>query len=129
MEVHDLLALTRSLPTLDLARRPTHEEAMAAAPLLGGFEGCEVRVARFSGQPPWERHTAGDELIHVLDGAVAVTVLDEVEPRTLTLEAGTLVVMPAGVWHRSNARERVTVLVVTPAEGNESSFDDDPRSG
>ncbi|HYK25688.1 MAG TPA: hypothetical protein VEV18_05475, partial [Steroidobacteraceae bacterium] len=25
-----------------------------------------VGAVRFSGQPPWERHPAGDELLHVL---------------------------------------------------------------
>ncbi|MCZ6596003.1 MAG: cupin domain-containing protein [Planctomycetota bacterium] len=127
MEAHDVAALAASLPTLDLSRMPTKEEAMAAAPLLGSLGSSEVRLCRFAGQPPWEKHPE-DELIHVLDGAVRVTLLEGAEPSTIDLRAGSLVVVPAGVWHRSLAPDGVTVIAVTPAEGNEASFADDPRS-
>lgn len=126
MEGHDITALRASLPTLDLSRRPTREEAMAAAASLGSFNQCELIVARFSGQPPWERHP-DDELLHVLDGAVTITLLTEPDPTVVSLGAGSLFVVPAGVWHRSLAAESVTLLAATSAEGNESSFADDPR--
>ena len=35
---------------------------------------------RFRGQTPWERHPAGDELLHVIEGAVEVTVLTDDGP-------------------------------------------------
>ena len=69
MQVHDVLELIRSMPTLDLRRGPTREEAMASAIDLGELHGCGLCIARFSGRPPWEKH-ARDELIHVLDGQV-----------------------------------------------------------
>ena len=127
MEVHDINALLGGLPTVDLARRPTREEAMAAAPVLAAFHGCEARLARFSGQPPWERHAA-DELIYVLEGEVEMRVALPDEIRSMVLRAGSFVVMPARTWHSSNARERVTILAVTPVEGNEASVADDPRT-
>jgi hypothetical protein len=30
------------------------------------FHDCTCGVACFTGTPPWERHTAGDEILHVL---------------------------------------------------------------
>ncbi len=127
MEVHDVEALTAVLPTLDLSTQPTKEEAMAAAPLLGSFYGCELRLARFSGQPPWERHP-DDELIYVIGGAVTLNLLEDSGRRDVSLRPGSLCVVPGGVWHRSLAAESVTVLVATPAEGNDCSVEEDPRS-
>ena len=98
MEVHDLDALAAEMPTLDLSRRPTKEEAMAA-----------------------------DELIYVLGGSVGITLLENAGRREVSLPAGSLLVVPGGVWHRSNAPEAVTVLVATRAEGNECSLGEDPR--
>ena len=39
------------------------------------FHGCTCGVASFVGQPPWELHTVGDELLHVLAGESVLTVL------------------------------------------------------
>lgn len=99
---------------------------MAAAPLLGSFNQCELRVARFSGQPPWEKHP-DEELLYVLDGTVTITLLTDSGPSAVSLHAGSLFVMPSRTWHRSLAAERVTVLVATSSQGNESSMADDPR--
>ena len=126
LETHDLAALAAALPTLDLATGPTYEQAMASMASLGALGGLRLGVARFRGQPPWEKHP-DDELIYVLDGAVDVTLLEDSGPSTVTLEAGALFVVPAGTWHRSSAPESVTSLVATSAEGNERSLAEDPR--
>lgn len=48
---------------------------------------------------PWERHPDGEELLHVLKGAVEVTLLLESGPATRQLDAGSIFLVPAGVWH------------------------------
>ena len=58
---------------------------------------------RFSGQAPWERHPDGDELLHVLEGAVDLTVLTDDGPTELRLDAGSVFVCPKGLWHRQRA--------------------------
>lgn len=123
--VHDLASLAETMPTLDLSRRPTHEEAMASLRVLDTLNGCRLQLARFSGQPPWERHVQ-DELIYVLDGRVEVRLLGESEQR-VDLGPGSLFVVPAATWHRSNASPHVTVLAGTPIDGNEHSTAEDPR--
>jgi hypothetical protein len=45
-------------------------------------------IASFMGQPPWELHTAGDELLHILSGRCDLTVRDETSEATRTLRAG-----------------------------------------
>ena len=39
------------------------------------FHGCTCGIASFAGRPPWELHTAADELRHILPGAVKLSVL------------------------------------------------------
>jgi mannose-6-phosphate isomerase-like protein (cupin superfamily) len=88
------------------------------------FHGCTCGIGCFSGQPPWECHPAGDELLHVLAGVVRLSLLERGEEVAVTLEAGALAIVPQGIWHRSTAPEGVTILYVTPSEGSEHSWDD-----
>jgi mannose-6-phosphate isomerase-like protein (cupin superfamily) len=95
---------------------------------LGGFDGATIGLFRFSGSAPWERHPAGDELIVVLDGAGEITVLTESGPVRVELKPGSLFVCPRGLWHRPVATPSMTALYVTPLEGGEHSWADDPRA-
>ena len=87
------------------------------------FHGCTWGVASFVGSPPWECHTAGEELLHVLGGESELTLLEHGELVTLTLKAGTVAVVPQGCWHRNHAQEGTTMIYMTPTEGNRHSWD------
>ena len=93
---------------------------------IDGFEfhGCDCGVASFKGQPPWERHTAGDELIHVLAGGTQLTVRGADGDVVRQLRPGDLAIVPSGCWHRNSAPDGVTLLFMTPREGNQNSWDD-----
>jgi mannose-6-phosphate isomerase-like protein (cupin superfamily) len=91
------------------------------------FHGCDCGVASFVGQPPWELHNGGDELIHILAGEVELTVLTGLAAETRRLKVGDLAVVPQGRWHRNNAASGVTILFLTPREGGQHSWDD-PRA-
>jgi mannose-6-phosphate isomerase-like protein (cupin superfamily) len=88
------------------------------------FHGCVCGVASFVGQPPWELHNDGDELIHVLAGETWLTVRSGDGEETRLLKAGDVAVVPQSCWHRNNAETGVTVLFMTPREGGEHSWDD-----
>ena len=45
------------------------------------------------------------------------------------LRAGDLVVVPKGCWHRNDAPDGVTMLVVTPREGNQHRWEDPATGG
>jgi uncharacterized cupin superfamily protein len=90
------------------------------------FHDCTVGVGSFSGRPPWELHTGGDELLHILAGESELTVLEEGGPVTRSLRTGDLAVVPQNCWHSNNAPEGVAMLYMTPSAGNRHSFDD-PR--
>jgi quercetin dioxygenase-like cupin family protein len=90
------------------------------------FNGGMISVGRFSGQSPWERHPDGDELVHVLDGEVEITVLAEAGPLHTTVRAGSVFIVPKGLWHRQLARQSVTEFGATVGQ-TEHSDAEDPR--
>jgi mannose-6-phosphate isomerase-like protein (cupin superfamily) len=127
MKVHDIPAMLRDLPLLTITAITTEEDAFAAERRLASFNQCIVGLVRYLGQSPWERHPGGDELLHVLEGEIDVTVLTDSGPVCETVRVGSVCVVPRGLWHRPAARAAVTLLYMTPAEGNEHSFAEDPR--
>jgi mannose-6-phosphate isomerase-like protein (cupin superfamily) len=127
MERQDVTAALRELVELRITPTTTEAEAMASMRTLGMFNQCLLGVTAFSGQTPWERHPDGDELLHVLEGAVEVTVLTADGPHRETVAAGSLFVVPSGLWHRQQAHARASLLFATAAETTETSWSDDPR--
>jgi len=106
---------------------PLEEEDKAFATLAEMGEGG-VFAGSFEGESPWERHTKGDELVHVLAGETRLTLLTEDGPQELVMTSGMLTVVPQGTWHRFQAPDGVTVLTVTPQPTDHSTADD-PREG
>ena len=78
------------------------------------------------GTSPWERHPDDDELLYVLEGEVEVTVLTQEESIQATISAGSVFVVPRGLWHRQTLKGRVKQLYVTPG-ATEHSTAEDPR--
>ena len=115
------------LPELAIKSSTTEEDAAAAMRMLTPFNQCTLGVVRFSGQTPWERHPDGDELLHVLEGEVDVTVLTDDGPVHRTVRTGSVFVCPRGLWHRQLPRPCVALLYGTPTETTESSWAEDPR--
>jgi mannose-6-phosphate isomerase-like protein (cupin superfamily) len=90
------------------------------------FHGCAGGVSAIKGRPPWEFHGQGDELLFVLAGESDLTVLEEATRSVRTLSPGQLAIIPRGHWHSNNAPRGVTMLWITPTDGNEHSWDE-PR--
>ena len=62
-----------------------------------------------------------------MQGAVEVTVLLDDGAQQTTLGEGSVLVVPAGRWHRQAPMPVVSLMFVTPAEGTDASWSDDPR--
>jgi quercetin dioxygenase-like cupin family protein len=112
-----------AMAIVDLA---TVTEEPASAIEAFEFHGCQCGVAAFKGGPPWELHTGGDELLHVLAGSMRLRVRQPEGETVRELHAGDVAVVPRGCWHRNDAAEGVTVLFMTPIEGNRHSFGEPP---
>lgn len=128
MNAHDLRALLGDLPCLEVTRDTSDEAAMAAIRPLGMLNQTMLGLVRFSGLTPWEIHPDGDELLHVLEGSVEVTVLTDDGPYRETLRTGSVFVVPRGLWHRQHAHPHAGLLFATAAGTTASSWADDPRA-
>lgn len=79
-----------------------------------------------AGTSPWERHPDDDELLHVIDGAVEITVLTNDDEIVTQVGPGELIVVPKGHWHRHHIPDRLLELYLTPGP-SEHSTAEDPR--
>jgi len=118
------------LPVLR-GRRPDTpaEDADEAFATLADLGEGGVFAGSFEGDSAWERHTKGDELVHILKGETRLTLLTDEGPRELTMTAGMLTVVPQGTWHRFHAPDGVTVLTVTPQPTDHSTAEDPREEG
>ena len=130
-KAHDVKTLADELSRVEMSApggARTGETAFASTPFtrLASFNHGGLFLGRFRGRTPWERHRRGDELVHVLEGEVDLTLMMDRGPVQATLRPGGVFVVPRAVWHRQDARPEVTVLTATPTP-TDVSFADDPR--
>ena len=65
---------------------------------------------------------------HIVAGSTHFDIIIDDDKHTLELDAGMLIVVPQGCWHRFRSDDGVTVLATTPQNDEEHMFVDDPRS-
>ena len=70
-----------------------------------------IKVGRFQGRFAWHSHDREDELFWVLRGRLTLQFRD----RDVVLDAGEMLVVPAGVEHRSVATKEAQVVVIHPS--------------
>ena len=99
---------------------------LTAFATLAPFEGGGVFVGRYDGEGAWERHTAGDEFVQIIDGSADLIILHDDEDQVLELSKGMIAVVPKGKWHKFISKSGVSVLAATP-HPTEHSLADDPR--
>ena len=128
----DLKAEAANLPMLRGRRPQTTEaerKASGAFVTLAPFRDGNIFSAKFSGNGAWERHPNGDELVHIVEGSTILHLMTEEGPRSYPLEAGSMVVVPQGAWHRFEAPDGVCVTTVTPKPTEHLTVDvADPRT-
>ena len=88
-----------------------------------------VFAGSFQGESAWERHTKGDELVQVIDGATRLTIMTKEGPQVLEMTAGMLTVVPQGCWHRFESATGVTVMTMTPQPTDHSTAEDPRKDG
>jgi len=78
--------------------------------IVAALNGQYVKLARLKGEFIWHHHKAEDELFLVVQGQLTI----EFRDRSVVLEPGELIVVPAGVEHRPVATEEALVLLLEP---------------
>jgi mannose-6-phosphate isomerase-like protein (cupin superfamily) len=117
LKAHDPKAVAGTLAEMEF-RTLTRFDAGAAG----------VFWSEGGGPSPWEMHPDCDEMLQILEGAIAVEVLpSEGGPGvTARVNAGSFLIVPRGCWHRQTMFGRTTELYLTPGRSLQS-FADDPR--
>ncbi len=76
--------------------------------VVGSVDGTHLaKIAKLKGTFTWHKHDHEDELFLVIKGHLTI----ELEDQKLELDAGEMVVIPAGVMHNPIAEEECHVLV------------------
>src|ERR1700737_75535 len=127
-----IIDLNAEPPKFDMFRRTpqsTRAETKGSVARLASYRDGLLLAIKSSGTDHWERHLAGDELIHILDGtAMLEIVCDDGPPKSFALRAGMLVVIPQGAWHRGHSSEGTTQMNATSFPGEHVELaGDDPR--
>ena len=128
-----IIDLNAELAKLKMFRGRTPQSTMAdrkgSSARLASYRDGGLSITKFAGKGHWEAHLAGDELIHVLDGAATLEILGEDGPQSFALRAGMIAVNPQGAWHRFQSSEGVTLMAATPFPSEVIELDiDDPRT-
>lgn len=79
--------------------------------IIAGLNGQHVKLVKFQGPFVWHSHEHEDELFYVVRGSFNM----EFRDRTVTLQAGDMIVVPRGTEHRPVADEEVEVMLFEPA--------------
>jgi mannose-6-phosphate isomerase-like protein (cupin superfamily) len=125
----DLNAELTRLTTFRRTPQSTPADRKGSVAQLAAYRDGLLLAIKFSGKDHWERHLAGDELVHILDGSATLEIVcDDGPPRSFALRAGMVAVIPQGAWHRLHSSEGMTEMAVTPFPGETIDVDvDDPR--
>lgn len=123
MKAHDIQATMRGEPHFG----DEGEDGRAEFWMAAEFSGGAVWMGNWEGTSPWELHPESDELLHTLEGTAEVTLLTDDGPVEVSVPAGSVFVVPQGVWHRQHAEARVVQMGVTPGVTRHSEAED-PRA-
>src|SRR5438034_9534514 len=91
---------------------------------LGPYRDGILIAGKSAGTGHWETHPE-DELVHVLDGAATLDILQKDGPQSFALSAGMIAIVPQSAWQRFHpAAGGTTMSATTPGDDNDIDVDD-----
>lgn len=109
--------------------RTTRAERKGTSTQLGRYREGLLLLGKAAGTGHWETHPE-DELVCVLEGTATLDILLEEGPRSFTLGAGTLTVVPPHAWHRFRSVDgRTSMSAVIPGENIDDDVADPRTAG
>jgi mannose-6-phosphate isomerase-like protein (cupin superfamily) len=106
----------------------SREQKQGAIVRLAPYRDGAIFASKFSGDSGWERHRQGEEIVEVVEGTTTLHIITDDGPRSLSLSAGMMVIVPQGTWHRFNSPDGVTLITATPQPTDHPDIDVvDPR--
>lgn len=79
--------------------------------IIAELNGQHVKLAKLKGEFVWHSHALEDEMFFVIDGQLLLHFRD----KTITLNAGECCIVPAGIEHKPEAIEEVSIMLFEPA--------------
>jgi mannose-6-phosphate isomerase-like protein (cupin superfamily) len=105
----------------------TFREQRGSAAQLAPYRDGFLLLSKFTGKSHWEAHPE-DELFYVLGGAMTVDIVcADGPPKSIAVDAGMMVTVPQGAWHRVHSVDGVAVLSATLPSDHIDLDIDDPR--
>jgi mannose-6-phosphate isomerase-like protein (cupin superfamily) len=129
MNIADLNAELAKLTMFrGLTPQTTFAERQGSGTVMGPYREGILFAAKIAGTTHWEDHPE-DELVHVVDGAKTLDIVcDGGPPKSFTLRAGMMVIVPKKTWHRFRSPQGGTTWSAT-FPGDHIELDvDDPRT-
>ena len=99
------------MKTVNLAEKLALFETHWDPRVVASYNDNDVMVVKFAGEFPFHKHDDSDDFFLVLDGEVT---MDQEGGESVTLRAGELCVVPAGIVHRPRAEHEAKVLLIEP---------------
>ena len=90
VEIHNVhKAIENLTPIADRGPDTPEDVVVAGFEILGrgDFRHAAINLGTFDGDAGWERHSQGDEIVHVVSGEVDITMLVEGEKETVKFGA------------------------------------------
>lgn len=127
----NVIDLNAEAAKLTIFRGRTPQTTFAArkgtAAQLGPYRDGFLLLSKSAGIGHWETHPA-DELVYVMEGTATLDIIEDGRPQSFALDAGMMVVVPQGAWHRVHSADGMTMMSAT-IPGDHIDLDvDDPRT-
>ena len=99
------------MKTVNLAEKLALFDTHWDPKVVASYNDNDVMVVKFAGEFPFHKHDDSDDFFLVLDGEVT---MDREGGDSVTIRAGEMCIVPAGVVHRPRAETEAKVLLIEP---------------
>lgn len=103
-----------STQPIDLKTALAGFDAIWSPRIVGYINDYDVRLAKFDGEHLWHVHEETDEFFLVVDGEIEIGLREDGGERVVTLAAGSMFVVPRGIFHKPSSKNGASVLLVEP---------------
>ena len=99
------------MKTVNLAEKLALFDTHWDPKVVASYNDNDVMVVKFAGEFPFHKHDDSDDFFLVLEGEVT---MDREGGESVTIAAGEMCIVPAGVVHRPRAETEAKVLLIEP---------------
>jgi quercetin dioxygenase-like cupin family protein len=107
----------------------TQSERQGSRSRPASYRDGVIATFKFSGKSAWERHTQGEEIAQIVEGAATLHLMTDEGHEAVDLEAGMMAIIPKNAWHHFVSPDGVAIMTVTPHPTDHLTVDvEDPRT-